>query len=874
MPQHVSRPFQDRRALLRYLAPRYQQASPAQKTLLLDSFVEWTGYSRKYAIELLNHGEQDQQTIQRHRVSHYRPSVQQALFLAWKATHYVCAKRLLPSLPSLMAMLERLGHVQLTEEERCQLLAMSVSTAERYLRTQHKPRLHGLSTTTPGPWRKARIPVRIFSSWEENRPGFVEMDLVAHCGEHLDGRFLSTLTVTDLATSWTECLPLREKSAEAVLAALVEARRRFPFPLLGIDTDSGSEFLNMELIAYCEQEALTFMHSRSGIKNDQCHVEQKNGAVVRATVGCARLEGAQAYAQLGEVYRALRLMVNYVQPSLKLRATIPQGDRVRRVYDVAQTPLQRVLTSGVLSEDQHRDLSEHVQQIDPLALSEHLDALRYALWASAYLSPGVRTSGPAWPHLPCSLETDSSVLRLPTGGTGHQEGPSSCEEIPALVQTHPESGDLAPDRAVSAPVETRIHDVGFIYPPEHSTGEEPLPLKRLQRASSALCQTEPPLLEGAMSHAGPFVAQAPSLPEPALEMQSGTAGEQKAGHLTLMTIEQAIAAYLQEIRAAGRGLKTLQWHHTSLRALRLYVWRQYQLTDVASLTRMSLQTWVRDLPIALSGRTGTMRAANTVVAYARSARAFCNWLVQQGYVPETPFPPGALPHVRQGLPRLVEQEVFRRLLHACRLPGSPDGPNAGTTARNRAILWLLLDTGLSVSELCRVRLTDVDCTSGMVTVHGAKGTSRCLPLSADGQRAVFAYLNQVRLTLAWKPAGPEAQDRLLLTKQRRPLTKNSLTLMFARLSQRAECTEPSICPSMLRDTYAIRFLQAGGELAALQEQLGVADITSVRRYQRFCDEQRKRERSAQEGSEKPRFTQRSRRGKKQTPSRARTRERP
>jgi len=379
MPHRVSRTFQARRALLRHLAPRYQQASPVQKTLLLDSFVEWTGYTRKYAIELLNHGEHDQQTIQRRRLPQYRPSVQKALFLTWKAAHYVCAKRLLPSLPSLVVLLEGQGSLQLTEEERRQLLAMSVSTAERFLRTQCKPRLHGLSTTTPGPWRKAQIPVRMFSPWEEDRPGFVEMDLVAHCGEHLDGNFLYTLTLTDLATGWTECFPLLEKRADAVLAALAQARTLFPFPLRGIDTDSGAEFLNAELIAYCEQEQLTFTRGRPGVKNDQCHVEQKNGAVVREAVGCARLMGVRAYYQLHEVYRALRLVVNCFQPSLKLQAKVPQGEQVRRVYDAAQTPLQRLLASGVLSQTRQRELSKRVEQVDPLALSEHLDVLRHAL---------------------------------------------------------------------------------------------------------------------------------------------------------------------------------------------------------------------------------------------------------------------------------------------------------------------------------------------------------------------------------------------------------------------------------------------------------------------------------------------------------------
>jgi integrase-like protein len=327
MSQRVSRTFQVRHALLRHLASRYQQASRTQKTLLLDSFVEWTGYTRKYAIELLNHGEPGQQTIQRQRQPQYGQEVQQALFLAWKATHYVCAKRLLSFLPSLVALLEGQGHLQLTEEGRRQLLAMSLSTAERFLRTQRKPRLHGLSTTTPGPWYKAQIPVCIFSQWEENRPGFVEIDLVTHCGDHLDGQFLYTLTLTDLATGWTECIPLLEKSADAVRAALEQARMLFPFPLLGIDTDNGAEFLNAEVIAYCEQEQLTFTRGRPGVKNDQCYVEQKNGAVVREAVGCVRLVGLQAYQQLGEVYRALRLVVNYFQPPSSFRRKCPGASR-------------------------------------------------------------------------------------------------------------------------------------------------------------------------------------------------------------------------------------------------------------------------------------------------------------------------------------------------------------------------------------------------------------------------------------------------------------------------------------------------------------------------------------------------------------------
>src|SRR5439155_19746077 len=186
------------------------------------------------------------------------------------------------------------------------------------------------------------------------------------------------------------------------------------------------------------------------------------------------------------------------------------------------------------------------------------------------------------------------------------------------------------------------------------------------------------------------------------------------------------------------------------------------------------------------------------------------------------FPKGAVPKAQRGLPQPVEPEEFVHLLRACQLPGKPGGQNAGMTARNRAILWLLLDTGLQVSELCRLRLADMDRAGGTVTVRGKRGRPRTFHLSADGRRAVGVYLDLARLTPAWEPTVPEARDLLLLTERRHPLTKNSLTLLFLRLSQRAGLARESICPSMLRDTYAIRFLLAGGKLAALQEQLGVA----------------------------------------------------
>ena len=204
---------------------------------------------------------------------------------------------------------------------------MSAATADRLLSSQRKQSQRGLSTTRAGTLLKQRIPIRTFEEWKETRPGFLEADLVAHCGTDIEGGYLYTLTLTDIATGWTECLPLLYRSQETVLAALQQARVLFPFPILGIDTVNGGEFINDSLMAYCEQEQITFTRGRPYLKNDQCFVEQKNGAIVRQAVGYDRLVGAQAYRQLTELYRALRLYVNFFQPSMKLLAKQREGKK-------------------------------------------------------------------------------------------------------------------------------------------------------------------------------------------------------------------------------------------------------------------------------------------------------------------------------------------------------------------------------------------------------------------------------------------------------------------------------------------------------------------------------------------------------------------
>ena len=338
---------------------------------------------RKYARWLLNHAEEMQQRHERFHLRRYGPEVQHALFLVWHAANRICAKRLIPFLPTLIEALERHEHLHLTDECRRQLLSMSAATADRLLRSQRKLAKRGLSTTRAGTLLKQQIPIRTFEEWNETQPGFLEADLVAHCGTDINGGYLYTLTLTDIATGWTECLPLLHRSREAVLAALQRARRLFPFPILGIDTDNGGEFINGAMLAYCEQEHITFTRGRPYQKRDQCFVEQKNGAIVRQVVGYDRFVGEHAYRQLTELYRALRLYVNCFQPSMKLLSKQHDGKKVRYVYDPAKTPLQRLLLSGILSGEKQDELNAVAQSLDPLRLFEQLEQLQKALFQCA-----------------------------------------------------------------------------------------------------------------------------------------------------------------------------------------------------------------------------------------------------------------------------------------------------------------------------------------------------------------------------------------------------------------------------------------------------------------------------------------------------------
>jgi hypothetical protein len=269
----------------------------------------------------------------------YGPQVLQALAVAAEATGWICGKRLVAALTDLIPALEREGALHLSDAERSALLGMSAATIDRRLaerRRMQRPR--GVATTKPGSLLKSQIPVRTYTPWDEQAPGFVEIDLVAHCGTTTAGEYACTLTLVAIATGWTECAAIANKGQTAVLAALGRLRARLPFALHGVDCDNGSEFRGAHLVRYCQAQRLTLTRCRAYHKNDQAHVEQKNWSVVRQLVGYDRYEGAETVAALEGVYALLHVSVNGYLPVMKLVGKERAGARVRKRYDTPQTP--------------------------------------------------------------------------------------------------------------------------------------------------------------------------------------------------------------------------------------------------------------------------------------------------------------------------------------------------------------------------------------------------------------------------------------------------------------------------------------------------------------------------------------------------------
>jgi hypothetical protein len=302
-------------------------------------------------------------------------------------------KRLAPMLNELVAVLRHFGELVIGEDTAALLVSMSAATIDRRLAGERaKHRLKGRCTTKPGSLLKSQIPVRTWADWNDARPGFVEIDLVCHDGGNPAGPHAFTLTVTDIATGWTENRSVPSKAAKCVLAALNDIAYKMAFPILGVDSDNGSEFINVYLLQWCERHQITFTRARPGNKNDGCHVEQKNWAVVRTVVGYHRYDTAAELLLLNEIWQLQSKMTNYFHPQQKLVSKVRNGAKVAKKHDIAATPFHRAIDHPTMTVERIVALTRTYSLINPAATQRQIQALTTQLLTMTTSKAGARVN--------------------------------------------------------------------------------------------------------------------------------------------------------------------------------------------------------------------------------------------------------------------------------------------------------------------------------------------------------------------------------------------------------------------------------------------------------------------------------------------------
>ena len=383
----------EKHAVTRALAEEYRRAAKRRKGEILDTLCSITGYSRDHAARLLRAGPTPKRQKKRSRLRPrtYDADVLFALRRIWATLDGICGKRLVAALPEMVVVMERCCELSVSAEVRGKLLAVSAATIDRLLAPDRaRLSLSGRPGTKPGTLLKHQIPIRTFAEWDDAHPGFVEIDLVGHDGGVCRGEYCQTLDATDVATGWTETRAVRNKAQTHVFAALMEIRAALPFPLFGIDSDNGSEFINNELHRYCEDKRITFTRSRAYKKNDGCYVEQKNWSVVRRNVGYARFDTPEELEVLNELYAVLREHTNFFMPSGKLVSKTREGAKVTKRYDEPKTPYARVLASDHVTEAAKRRLTRRYERLNPVRLKREIAALQKRLYELVSLKESIR----------------------------------------------------------------------------------------------------------------------------------------------------------------------------------------------------------------------------------------------------------------------------------------------------------------------------------------------------------------------------------------------------------------------------------------------------------------------------------------------------
>jgi Integrase core domain len=400
----------ERRAVTETTAIRYSQADKRSKGVILDELCATTGWHRNHARKALTTALQPQLVSPRSwRPPKYGPNVIAALTVCWTVLGMPAGKRLAPMLSELLAVLRHFGELVIDDQTAALLVSMSAATIDRRLAGERaKHRVTGRCTTKPGSLLKSQISIRTWADWDDAQPGFVEIDLVCHDGGDLTGSYAYTLTVTDVATGWTENRSVPSKTAKVVTAALNNIANTMPFPILGVDSDNGSEFINLTLLHWCERRQITFTRARPGNKNDGCHVEQKNWAVVRTVVGYHRYDTAAELLLLNEIWQLQSKLTNYFYPQQKLISKTRHGAKVSKKHDTAATPFHRAINHPAMNADRIAALARTHSRINPAATQRRIRALTDQLRGITLSKPSARVNRRAPWHVSPTSPTRAS----------------------------------------------------------------------------------------------------------------------------------------------------------------------------------------------------------------------------------------------------------------------------------------------------------------------------------------------------------------------------------------------------------------------------------------------------------------------------------
>jgi len=357
---------------------RYREGSMSEKGKILDEFTKVTGYHRKHAIRLLSTEKEEIVICSSRRI--YDEAVKEALTVIWEASDRICSKRLKQLIPTMIEALENHKYFSLDDELRRKLNSISPATIDRILNPIRSTAVASRRRTKLTKLKR-KVPVKTSSDWDDTVPGFFQGDFVVHAGGSLAGHPIHTFTITDVASGWTDFMPLLAREQSIVTEALTVFRKQLPIPMLGFSTDNDGAFINETLIEYCAENGIAFTRGRPRRSNDQAWVEQKNGAVIRKLAGFDRYEGITAGKILCKLYNSARLFTNFFQPSFKLLEKYRDGSKVKKIYDKPATPCDRLLSDSTITIAVKRRLRKQRKSLDPIKLLKNMRDAQKAMAA-------------------------------------------------------------------------------------------------------------------------------------------------------------------------------------------------------------------------------------------------------------------------------------------------------------------------------------------------------------------------------------------------------------------------------------------------------------------------------------------------------------